>query len=284
MIEPGLYVGSVMHRRSRPVRRRFEYRVFWLILDLDRLRETASGLRLMSLERFNLLSFYARDHADGRDGSLRDKITSLATAGGFAADGPMLLMTMPRVLGYVFNPISVFFCHDARNRMTAIVWEVSNTFGGRHSYVIGVDDPEASVLRQRCRKELHVSPFIGMEIDYHFRVVLPRRPIDHRHCRSRSRRALDVGGNDRGLPPAHGSDVARGFRPRAVRNGESNGGHPLGGAASMAERRALPAGAAGRRKVDRPPFGQPEPAPRKSPAMLNPASVTLDSRPRSAAR
>ena len=171
MIEPGLYVGSVMHRRSRPVRRRFEYRVFWLILDLDRLGETASALKLMSLERFNLLSFYARDHADGRDGSLRDKIASLATAAGFAAGGPMLLMTMPRVIGYVFNPISVFFCHDARDRLTAIVWEVSNTFGGRHSYVIGVDDPDATVLRQRCRKELHVSPFIGMEIDYHFRVV-----------------------------------------------------------------------------------------------------------------
>ena len=171
MIEPGLYVGSVMHRRSRPVRRRFEYRVFWLILDLDRLDETASALKLMSLERFNLLSFYARDHADGCDGSLRDKIASLATAAGFAADGRMLLMTMPRVMGYVFNPISVFFCHDARDRLTAIVWEVSNTFGGRHSYVIGVDDPDAAVLRQRCRKELHVSPFIGMEIDYHFRVV-----------------------------------------------------------------------------------------------------------------
>ena len=81
MIEPGLYVGSVMHRRSRPVRRRFEYRVFWLILDLDRLRETASALKLMSLERFNLLSFYARDHADGRDGSLRDKIASLDDGG-----------------------------------------------------------------------------------------------------------------------------------------------------------------------------------------------------------
>ncbi len=171
MIEPGLYVGSVMHRRSRPVRRRFEYRVFWLVLDLDRLPETARELKLMSLERFNLLSFYARDHADGRDGPLRDKIASLATAGGFAVDGPMLLMTMARVLGYVFNPISVFFCHDASGRLTAIVWEVSNTFGERHSYVIGVDDPEASVLRQRCRKELYVSPFIGMEIDYHFRVV-----------------------------------------------------------------------------------------------------------------
>ena len=171
MIEPGLYLGSVMHRRSRPVRRRFEYSVFWLILDLDRLPETAGALRLMSVERFNLLSFYARDHADGRDGPLRDKVAALATAAGFRADGPILLMTMPRVLGYVFNPISVFFCHDARNRLTAIVWEVSNTFGGRHSYVIGVDDPDAMVQRQRCRKELHVSPFIGMDIEYRFRLV-----------------------------------------------------------------------------------------------------------------
>jgi len=171
MIEPGLYVGSVMHRRFRPVRRRFEYRVFWLVLDLDRLPETACALRLMSVERFNLLSFHACDHADGRDGPLRDKVAALTAAAGFSADGPMLLLTMPRVLGYVFNPISVFFCHDARGSLTAIVWEVSNTFGGRHSYVIGVDDPEAPALRQRCRKELHVSPFIGMDVEYRFRLV-----------------------------------------------------------------------------------------------------------------
>jgi DUF1365 family protein len=172
MIEPGLYVGSVMHSRARPFRRRFEYRLFWLILDLDRLHETASALKLMSIERFNLLSFYARDHADGGDGSLRDKIASLVTASGFAADGPIRLLTMPRVLGYVFNPISAYFCHDARDRLTAIVWEVSNTFGGRHSYVIGVDDPDAMVQRQRCPKALHVSPFIGMEVEYRFRVSL----------------------------------------------------------------------------------------------------------------
>jgi uncharacterized protein len=169
MIEAGLYVGSVMHRRLRPVQRRFEYRVFWLVLDLDRLRETSGVLKLFSLERFNLLSFYARDHADGRDGPLRDKVAALATAAGFPADGPMLLLTMPRVLGYVFNPISVFFCHDARDRLTALVWEVSNTFGGRHSYVIGVDDPNATAHRQRCRKALHVSPFICMDIEYRFR-------------------------------------------------------------------------------------------------------------------
>jgi len=171
MIEPGLYVGSVMHRRFRPVQRRFEYRVFWLVLDLDRLPEATRALRLMSVERFNILGFHARDHADGRDGPLRDKIAALAAAAGRFADGPMLLMTMPRVLGYVFNPISVFFCHDARDRLTAIVWEVSNTFGGRHSYVIGVDDPDATALRQRCRKELHVSPFIGMDVEYRFRLV-----------------------------------------------------------------------------------------------------------------
>jgi uncharacterized protein len=171
MIEPGLYVGAVMHRRQRPRRHRFEYRVFWLVLDLDSLRETARAVKLLSIERFNLISFYARDHADGRDGALRDKIALLATAAGFAVDGPIRLLTMPRVLGYVFNPLSVYFCHDVRDRPTAIVWEVSNTFGERHSYVIGVDDPDAKVQRQRCMKELHVSPFIGMEIEYRFRLV-----------------------------------------------------------------------------------------------------------------
>jgi uncharacterized protein len=171
MIEPGLFVGAVMHRRQRPRRHRFEYRVFWLLLDLDSLCETASAVKLLSIERFNLISFYARDQADGRDDSLREKIASLVRAAGFAADGPIRLLTMPRVLGYVFNPLSVYFCHDARGRTTAIVWEVSNTFGERHSYVIGVDDPDAKVQRQRCMKELHVSPFMGMEIEYRFRVV-----------------------------------------------------------------------------------------------------------------
>ncbi len=171
MIEPGLYVGSVMHRRVRPCRHRFEYRAFWLVVDLDRLETTARRLKFLSVERFNLFSFYARDHADGRDAPLRGRIASLATEAGFAADGPILLLTMPRVLGYVFNPLSVYFCHDTREQLTAIVWEVSSTFGERHSYVIGVNDSAARVHRQRCRKELHVSPFIDMEIEYRFRVA-----------------------------------------------------------------------------------------------------------------
>ena len=171
MIEPGLYVGSVMHRRLRPRLHRFEYKVFWLLLDLDRLEETARALKLLSIDRFNLFSFYARDHADGRDGPLRSRVASLAAKAGFATGGPLTLFTMPRVLGYVFNPLSVYFCHDTLGRPTAIVWEVSSTFGERHSYVIGVDDPDARIHRQRCHKELHVSPLIGMEIEYRFRVA-----------------------------------------------------------------------------------------------------------------
>ena len=171
MIEPGLYIGAVMHRRARPIRRRFEYRAFWLVLDLDTIEQATRGLKLLSVGRFNLFSFSVRDHADGRDGNLRHKIAALAADAGCRADGPIRLMTMPRVLGYVFNPLSVYFCHDARGSLTAIVWEVSNTFGGRHSYAIGVDDPDAKVVRQHCRKQLHVSPFIDMDIEYHFRAV-----------------------------------------------------------------------------------------------------------------
>jgi uncharacterized protein len=284
MIEPGLYVGSVMHRRSRPVQRRFEYRVFWLILDLDRLPETASALKLMSVERFNLVSFYARDHADGGDGPLRDKVATLATAAGFSADGPMLLMTMPRVLGYVFNPISVFFCHDARNKLTAIVWEVSNTFGGRHSYVIGVDDPEAMVQRQRCVKELHVSPFIGMDIEYRFRLVRRGERLtigiaDHDRdgllmsaAMSADRRPL----TDRALlaafarTPFETVKVTAAIHWQALRlwlKGARFRNGPGGDDKAVARHSA-----------------SAEPALRRTPSRLDAAPITLDPRPRSEAR
>jgi DUF1365 family protein len=284
MIEPGLYVGSVMHRRSRPVRRRFEYRVFWLILDLDRLPETASTLKLMSLERLNLLSFYARDHADGRDGPLRDKIAALATAAGFASDGPMLLLTMPRIMGYVFNPISVYFCHDARDRLTAIVWEVSNTFGGRHSYVIGVDDPEAMVLRQRCRKELHVSPFIGMEIEYRFRVA----------CRG-DRLSIGIADHDRDglLMSAAMTAVHHPLTDRALLAAFARAPFETGKVTAAIHWEALRLWLKGARyragpandgkAIDR-HSASAEPALRPGPAGLKAASVTLDPRRRNAGR
>ena len=284
MIEPGLYVGSVMHRRARPVKRRFEYRVFWLILDLDRLRETSSALKLFSLERFNLLSFHARDHADGRDGPLRDKVAALATAAGFPADGPMLLMTMPRVMGYVFNPISVYFCHDARCRLTAIVWEVSNTFAGRHSYVIGVGDPDAAVQRQRCLKELHVSPFIGMDIEYRFRLV-----------RRGDRLTIGIADHDRDglLMSAAMTAERRPLTDRALLAAFARAPFETVKVTAAIYWQALRLWLKGVRFLNGPAgddkaidrhSASAEPAPRRGPSGLNAAPVTLDPRRRNEAR
>ncbi len=170
MIAQGLYVGQVMHRRFRPKPHRFAYSCFWLALDLDQLERTARRLRLFSLERFNLFSFYASDHADGAPGDLKGKIASQARDAGFDASGRMVLLTMPRVLGYVFNPLSVYFCHDPSGLLTAIAWEVSNTFGARHTYIIAVELSADGAVRQSCPKLLHVSPFLDMDIAYQFRV------------------------------------------------------------------------------------------------------------------
>ncbi len=167
MIAPGLYLGRVMHRRMRAPAHRFTYGGFWLALDLDELPETAARLRLFSLDRPNLFAFYRRDHADGKPGDLKAKIAAKAV--GLDVSGRMLILCMPRLLGFVFNPLSVFFCHDGAGRPSAVAWEVSNTFGARHTYVIAVNNT-LGALRQSCGKRLHVSPFLDMGLTYQFRV------------------------------------------------------------------------------------------------------------------
>ena len=163
MIEPGLYRGEVMHRRITAPPHRFAYKSFWIAVDLD----APPRLRLFSLDRVNLFSLNARDHADGTPGPLRAKVA--AKAEGLDVSGRMILLTMPRLLGFVFNPLSVFFCHDAAGRLSALAWEVSNTFGARHTYVIPAA-PQDGIVRQTCDKRLHVSPFLDMGLSYQFRV------------------------------------------------------------------------------------------------------------------
>jgi uncharacterized protein len=165
--KPGLYIGAIMHQRLRPRRHRFDYSAMWMLLDLDCLEQT----RLFSVDRFNLFAFHQRDHGDGSASGLREKIAALVADAGLAADGKILLLTAPRILGYVFNPLSVYFCFDRAEALSAIVWEVSNTFGERHSYVLPVEQGGDAVIRQRCKKLMHVSPFIGMDLEYRFRVA-----------------------------------------------------------------------------------------------------------------
>lgn len=173
MITPGLYLGPVMHCRLRPKRHRFSYRTLWVALDIER---PEGPNRLFSVNRFNLFSFHERDHADGGPGLLDPKIRRLLADAGHGAHGRIVLLTSPRVLGYVFNPLSVYFCHDKAGALKAIVWEVSNTFGERHSYVLPVE-AGGGAIRQSCRKRLHVSPFLGMDMAYRFRVSFTQGAI-----------------------------------------------------------------------------------------------------------
>lgn len=171
-----LYPGKVMHARLKPFGHRFKYRVFTCLLDLDALKDAAKMTRIFSLNRFNLLSFYEKDHLpDGEETSLRDYASRLAQEAGCAPPNRILLLAYPRIFGFVFNPIANYFCYDEHNNLTAVIYEVRNTFGERHSYVCRVEDGQltAAGLRQERNKIFYVSPFMDMKMRYHFRVLPP---------------------------------------------------------------------------------------------------------------
>lgn len=172
-----LYTGTVMHQRLRPRRHHLRYRVFSLLLDLDELPALAARLRLFSLDRFNLFSFHGRDHGAGEPQGPRAHVERQLQAAGLPTGGPIRLLAMPRMLGHVFNPLSVYFCHAPGGALQALLYEVNNTFGERHSYLVPVA-PEQSAgegrwVEQRCDKHLHVSPFLPLDMHYRFRVRPP---------------------------------------------------------------------------------------------------------------
>ncbi len=168
-----LYVGHVMHRRTRPREHRLRYRIFSLLLDLDEIDLLAKRLRLFSRGRFNLFAFYDRDYAAGTREPLRAQVERyLAAAGMDLGSGSIRLLTMPRFLGFAFNPLSVYFCHDPEGALRAVLYEVNNTFGQRHSYLLPVEQTDRAI-RQGCAKHFHVSPFMGMDMSYAFRLAPP---------------------------------------------------------------------------------------------------------------
>jgi DUF1365 family protein len=170
-----LYVGPVMHARLKPKPHRFTYDVFSLLIDLDRLNEASRLSRFFSVGRFNLVSFFERDHGT-RDGPLADQARrTLLRAGLDLSGGRILLLCYPRILGYVFNPIATYWCYGADGDLKAVVYEVTNTFRERHAYVAPVRDGEltASGLRQARDKLMYVSPFLGMGMRYAFRMRPP---------------------------------------------------------------------------------------------------------------
>lgn len=175
-----LYVGTVMHARLKPFAHRFNYRVFNLMIDLDRLAEADRTSRFFSVNRRNLVSFFESDHADRADRSLRTYIDDLLRSAGFGSPATrILLVCYPRILGRVFNPIAVYYAYDAADRLLALVYEVRNTFGERHTYVCRIEEGEMSAagVRQERNKIFYVSPFIDMDMRYRFRMLPPGETI-----------------------------------------------------------------------------------------------------------
>lgn len=174
--EPGaLYPVRVMHRRLVAPRYRFVYRLFYVLVDVDRLPEIGARLRLFSHNRFNLVSLHDRDHGDRGATPLRAWVESLLAAWAIRLDGGRVrLLTLPRVLGFAFNPISLFYCEHGDGSLRAVIAEVRNTFGERHCYVLSAGGaPMAAEHAEDKAKRFHVSPFLDVAGRYRFRLGAP---------------------------------------------------------------------------------------------------------------
>ena len=171
-----LYFGSVFHRRLGANPHRFRYRLFWLYLDLAEPGALGKSLRLFSHNRFNLFSLFDRDHGDGSSVALRAQAEARLAENGIDIEGgPIRLLCMPRTLGFGFNPLSVYFCFGRDGGLAALIYEVHNTFGDRHSYVLPAR--AAGVVRHACDKTFFVSPFLPMGLRYEFQVAPPGETI-----------------------------------------------------------------------------------------------------------
>jgi uncharacterized protein len=172
-VNSAIYPGVVHHARLKPQSHRLRYRVFNLLLDLDEL--PAMNTRLFGYNRAALIAFHDKDHGDRSGAPLRPWVESKLAAAGIAFDGGAIgLLCMPRVLNHVFNPLSLYFCYARDGALTAIVYEVNNTFGESHAYVLRADAPDAvGRIVQSCDKRFYVSPFQPMDLTYDFNILPP---------------------------------------------------------------------------------------------------------------
>jgi DUF1365 family protein len=172
-LENGLLRARVSHTRHRPKVNTFNYSVYYLSFSLNDLKRLGESM-LLSLNRWNIFSFFEKDHAspNGTNTDLEKWAQYiLASFNVPQADGQIVLVTLPRLFGYVFNPVSFWFCLDKAGDLRAVISEVNNTFGDSHCYISFHDDRR--VISQddilRTEKVLHVSPFIPVTGHYLFR-------------------------------------------------------------------------------------------------------------------
>lgn len=175
---PGLYVGTIRHRRFAPRPHQFEYRLFMVLLDVEGIEQAMAASRLTSYNSWNWASFHDRDHVGDASQPLRARLeASAAAAGLYLPDGPILLLTHLRYAGYIFNPISLYYCFDREGAVRCVLADVRNTYGGRRFYWLRPEDAAAHRFRAVAGKSLYVSPFMEPGVSYEFLLTPPGKTL-----------------------------------------------------------------------------------------------------------
>lgn len=178
LLQSGLYQTRIFHRRTRPKKHKLKYGAFYLLLDLDELDRMHRKLRWFSYNSFNVFSFQDRDHGPGANAPLRPWVEHhLEKADVDFKGGIIKVLCLPRILGYVFNPITVYYCYHREGWLQAVIYEVSNTFGQRHSYLFTLEHNSAEPFKHSCAKRFYVSPFLDVAGHYEFSVKSPEQEL-----------------------------------------------------------------------------------------------------------
>ena len=173
-----IYSGFVTHRRFKPKRHFFTYKTFSLLIDLKELENLGKKINFFSYNKFNILSFYDVDHGPRDGNSLTNWVKDiLANAKIDIGSGTVKLLCYPRFFGFVFNPLSIFYCYDENLNLKAVLYEVKNTFNEQHTYVFSVS-PSSNLILHKCNKKFYVSPFMEMKTFYNFRLLKPAKILN----------------------------------------------------------------------------------------------------------
>ena len=172
-----IYVGNVIHKRFKPKKHFFKYSVFSLFLDLDEINELDQKIPFFSYNKFNILSFFDKDHGYRDGSSIKDWLIHVLQKKNISTINIKIkILCYPRIFGYVFNPLSIFFIYDALSNPIAILYEVKNTFGEQHTYVFKIDIKNKQIFNN-CKKKFYVSPFMDLESKYFFKVLIPNEKL-----------------------------------------------------------------------------------------------------------
>ena len=177
MINSSIYNGQVIHKRFKPKVHSFRYNVFSLLIDLSELETLDKQVNFFSYNKFNWISFYDKDHGDRDGSSLINWVQKNLRKNNISTENIKIkILCYPRIFGFVFNPLSVFYVYNSNENLISILYEVKNTFGEQHTYIFRIEK-DANLIQNNCSKKFHVSPFIQMNCNYFFRLLKPGNKI-----------------------------------------------------------------------------------------------------------